>query len=288
MDSFTQLVAAYALLLLLGLIAGGLLALLLIWSGAKRVAPALRSRYSRISHYFGGSAWLGAVTRKLPGLRALSHAPGALVMLSVASFCVILLAMLAFGELADGIGPGEELHAFDRALSQAFAQERSRATDLFFGIATHLGGGVVLTVLALAVGVALLVKGNRVLLYVWIAALGGTGLLNRLLKEWFQRERPGDTPLLPTWSFPSGHAMNSMVAYGMLAYLALRLLPRSHMPWIVSAVVTIVLVVGTSRLVLQFHYFSDVVAGFAAGLAWLAVCITASELAHSRRGRRAA
>jgi undecaprenyl-diphosphatase len=42
--------------------------------------------------------------------------------------------------------------------------------------------------------------------------------------------------------------------------------------------------IGVSRLYLGVHYFSDVVAGYAAGLLWLSACITGLEMAQRHRG----
>ena len=79
------------------------------------------------------------------------------------------------------------------------------------------------------------------------------------------------------FSFPSGHSSGSVVAYGMLAYLALRLLPiRWHLPGLL-ATVALAFTVGASRLFLGVHFASDVIAGFASGAAWLAMCITLIE-----------
>ena len=281
MVELAQFVAAYALLLLLGVIAGGLLALLLVWSWAGRYGPALGARYVRAANRLGGSRWMALLYRKAPWLRRMSlHAP--LVWLPLLSFAVLFLFLHAFDELAEGIGPNENLHVFDKALADALRLRSSPAVQAFFAIATHLGDGATLLVIGLVVSVALLLKRQLVPLYAWILALGGSGLLNVSLKHWFHRDRPGEVPLLASWSFPSGHAMNSMVAYGMLAYLLSRNVPRRWMPVVVGAAVTIVLLVGASRIFLGYHYFSDVLAGFAAGLAWLSVCITVAEVGLRR------
>jgi undecaprenyl-diphosphatase len=100
----------------------------------------------------------------------------------------------------------------------------------------------------------------------------------------FHRTRPTwDVPLLTArgWSFPSGHAMGSLVAYGMLAYLLVRD-PKGRPPRmaIVAGAVTLVLLIGLSRMYLGVHYFSDVVGGYAAGMVWLAACITGLEVAR--------
>lgn len=202
-----------------------------------------------------------------------------IVVLPLTSFVIILASLYGFAEIADGIGPNDDLHLFDQRMAEALRIDALSATHAFFAAATHLGSGVTLSVMGVAVGVALLLKRELASLYAWIIALGGSGLLNYLLKQWFERARPGDVPLLTTWSFPSGHAMNSLVAYGMLVYLLARAVPPKTLPVIIASAAAIVMVVGASRIFLYYHYFSDVVGGFAAGLAWLTVCITTRELA---------
>jgi undecaprenyl-diphosphatase len=124
-----------------------------------------------------------------------------------------------------------------------------------------------------------------------LAALAGGEALNLLLKELFARPRPFFVdPLLPVtgYSFPSGHAMVALVAYGMLAYFAILAL-RS---WQARAAVVLgtsllVLLIGFSRMYLGVHYFSDVLAGFAAGGVWLSALITAMEIIRRRKaGKR--
>src|SRR5690606_10315505 len=88
------------------------------------------------------------------------------------------------------------------------------------------------------------------------------------------------------WSFPSGHSSGSVVAYGMLAYLVVRsVAPRWRMP-VVLLGTAIAFTVGISRMLLQVHFASDVIAGFMSGLSWLAVCIVSIESARGFRRRR--
>jgi len=113
-------------------------------------------------------------------------------------------------------------------------------------------------------------------------------VLNQTLKQIFSRARPLDPDVLARaqgYSFPSGHSSGAMVAYGMLAYVALQLLPtRWHLPTLLMAA-ALTYTVGASRVILRVHFASDVLAGFASGLAWLALCITSVELIREWRRR---
>jgi undecaprenyl-diphosphatase len=123
-----------------------------------------------------------------------------------------------------------------------------------------------------------------------IAGLGGT-LLNDVLKLIFHRGRPEFATEFIThqsWSFPSGHAMNSLVGYGFLTYLLLeRITDRRARIVILVATTIVVGLVGFSRLYLGVHYLSDVVAGFLAGGIWLLVCITGYRFAKQQSAREA-
>ena len=83
-----------------------------------------------------------------------------------------------------------------------------------------------------------------------------------------------------TTSGQAGKRYGVRVTILMLAYVALRMLPgRWHLPMILLAA-AIAFSTGFSRIYLQAHYLSDVVAGFASGTAWLVVCIGSLELAR--------
>jgi undecaprenyl-diphosphatase len=140
-----------------------------------------------------------------------------------------------------------------------------------------LGSVAAFTVLVLA---ALLVRRQRQLATCWTIAMAGVVPLNSGLKALFQRPRPlHDHGYIVEhgWSFPSGHAFGAMVFYGMLAYVLLRLLPHRWHRLVIAAAVAMVTLIGLSRIVLQVHYFSDVMAGYASGLVWLVLCIAGAE-----------
>ena len=150
---------------------------------------------------------------------------------------------------------------------------------------SHAGSPAAMTVLAFAGAFTLLALGEWILLAGWVAAFSGATVIDRWLKLAIHRPRPVYAASLlahPTWSFPSGHAMGSLVGYGMLAYL-LVLANRgnpSRQRMIVILATCLVLIIGLSRLYLGVHYLSDVVGGYAAGLVWLATCIALVELAR--------
>lgn len=196
-----------------------------------------------------------------------------------------LLVMLAgvgsFIELAGQIHAGSPLSQADQALSQVLLTRITPQVLQVFAVFTHLGDTSMLSLLCLGVAVLLLAHKHHTLAVGWILAVAGNGMLNQSLKQIFGRVRPigaDGSALAQGWSFPSGHTSGAVVAYGMLAYLALRLLPpRWQLPALLVAI-TLAFNIAVSRVTLQMHFASDVLAGLASGSAWLALCITSLAL----------
>ncbi|WP_296443977.1 phosphatase PAP2 family protein [Rhodoferax sp. UBA5149] len=203
--------------------------------------------------------------------------------------CAVILAGAGiFAALARQLGAKDVLGRADQALTDALRVSVPQTALHLFAALTHLADTATLTGLCIVMAMALVVLGQRGLAVGWVVAVAGNGLLNQTLKQVFGRVRPLDpdgSAVASGFSFPSGHSSGSVVAYGMLAYLALRLLPaRWHLPALVTAVV-LAFTVGASRLFLRVHFASDVMAGFASGATWLALCITGIELLRWWRRR---
>lgn len=108
-----------------------------------------------------------------------------------------------------------------------------------------------------------------------VIAIGGV-LLMFILKQLFNRARPLVPLLEPVQglSFPSGHALMSMSFYGLLIFLVWENVRNQVWKWIFIILLFIfILLIGFSRIYLRLHYFSDVIAGFAAGIIWLSLSI---------------
>jgi len=198
------------------------------------------------------------------------------------------LGAATFAGLVELLRDGPAISALDLTFTDALARAVPAGTVQAAALLTRLGDPVTLGVLGAAVGAALLLRRRVGLMLGWALAMGGNGVLNPALKQQFARMRPlnvADGVSASGFSFPSGHSSGTVVAFGMLAYLGLRLLPkRWHLPVLLVAVV-LAFNVGMSRIILGVHYVSDVVAGFASGTAWLAVCVTCIELGRWLRHR---
>lgn len=190
-----------------------------------------------------------------------------------------------FWGVVEAVHWSPEVQAFDQSLAVSYRERVSAEEFAFFRSVTVLAGATATAVLGVAVGVALLLLRRRDLFVVWTVGVLGNSLLNLALKSAFQRGRPTvEDPFLLEhfYSFPSGHAMASVVLCGLLAYVLSVLLPSAVSRAFILLTLILGLAVGMSRMVLGVHYFSDVVAGWAVGLGWLAVVIVGAEF--RRRG----
>jgi membrane-associated phospholipid phosphatase len=198
----------------------------------------------------------------------------------LAALGLLAASLWAFGLLADSVVE-DETGSDQRLADWLHGQATDPLTDLFQTI-TFLGNFVTLLAVTL-VAVALLWRRREWTdaLFVALAFAGGQVLSNGI-KLGFRRERPFfPDPLATesTFSFPSGHALVSLTVYGALALVLARHLASAwHRALLFAGTAVLVLAIGFSRLYLGVHFLSDVLAGFAAGLAWLCVLYVALEM----------
>lgn len=145
-----------------------------------------------------------------------------------------------------------------------------------------------LTVVGTIVLAVFLLQRQWLLAFAWWFTEGGGATLNYVLKTTFGRARPeyADPQLVEvgSLSFPSGHTMMTTVFVGFGLYLFLQ---RPHSQFVRAAAVAGVVawcgLMGFSRLYLGHHYVSDVLGGYLAGIAWLALCMVGVEKVKGRR-----
>lgn len=132
--------------------------------------------------------------------------------------------------------------------------------------------------------------GSGVLIAVTAA---GSVALTLLLKTSLGRARPplddALPPVPPSFSFPSGHTLNSVAILGVVGYLALRVL-QHRLARIVAMCALGIFIIGVavSRLYLGHHWLSDVFGGLLIGGCWAAVVIVLHHfvLVKNRRWSR--
>ena len=144
------------------------------------------------------------------------------------------------------------------------------------------------TVTALAVLYCWHRKHLRLALFLVVTSVGG-GLLDTAVKVAVDRPRPAlEFPIATAFgkSFPSGHAMSSVVVYGSLLLVFFPVMTGAWRRRALTGVVALVLVIGFTRLALGVHYISDVLGGYVLGMAWLAASTAAFSIWRVERGRR--
>jgi membrane-associated phospholipid phosphatase len=195
-------------------------------------------------------------------------------------FLAIALAVATGATAATDVRIGTWLHAHAAPL----------LTDLMAAI-SFVGAPTTLTAVAIAGGLFLMYRRKFAESVTLAIIVIGGNLLNVGLKHLVQRGRPVfDEPLLslPTYSFPSGHAMASTVFFGLLALHAMEWTGRRAAARVeIGAAVSMIALVCFSRVYLGLHYPSDVVGGVAEGMAWLAVSwIILQSMGRSLAGSR--
>jgi len=200
----------------------------------------------------------------------------------VVGFLVALLAGWGFGRIADWVFESPATHAADRWAQRVAAAWASPGLTVFMRSASLVGKTWASALISLMVAGALLWARSHRRLYAFAATMIGGTLLNPALKVVFHRARPSGIAALasaPGYSFPSGHAMGAMLLFGSLAYVIYFSIEHSRRLRLlaVTLCVLVILCIGASRVYLGVHYLSDVLAGFAAGLCWVAVCLSGTE-----------
>jgi beta-lactamase class A len=241
-----------------------------LWGALKRIAPRLNHPW--LSHAWARSrARMGAMHAYLPTMAILAFGITATLMIGE-----------DFVELAVLLRQQSPLMLdIDQTVYRWSASMRSMPATYFFLVFTHFGGPAGMTVVVIGVAVLLFVSKHRGLA-VYVAFTGSmAAVLNQILKGIFARARPDLAEALRQahgYSFPSGHAMGSLVVLGSLAYVVARLRGRWRLRSITIAfLIASIVAVGLSRVYLGVHWISDIAAGYVAGMTWLIVATVTFE-----------
>jgi membrane-associated phospholipid phosphatase len=167
-------------------------------------------------------------------------------------------------------GPDHEVAGWFHAhLTQTFVSVLRSFTE--FGSAEWIG----------------LILFGLVLFFVWkrwwpslvtlVVAVPGGMLLNEWVKVLVHRQRPFvDGPFVDWsgYSFASGHTIGATLLYGQLLLFVLPALKERHWRLLsIFSAISLVLLVGFSRIALGAHFLTDVLAAILFGIIWLAFCV---------------
>ena len=224
------------------------------------------------------------LSQKLLGPRkeqVISKLSSVLSLVGVGGLAIAGLALWLFAEIADEVLE-QETDAFDTAILQTLANFHTPLLNKIMIGVTFLGEPTVLAWLSLTFGLVLLVQKQWSSFIITVITATGAIVLNLWLKNMFSRARPELWERIidvSFYSFPSGHAMISLVIYGFIGYWLASSLKSWRIP-IIGITIFLIAAIGLSRLYLGVHWPTDVIAGYAAGLVWLITCILSLEVAR--------
>ena len=239
--------------------------------------------YTLTERFFPG----GTVEKQERSLKRTSfeglRAPGLFKKLPVIGLSMIVLGGLIFGGLSYNLlahGPlvQVDISVYKELLSDARSAPPGVNEIMLFGF--FLGKEVVQVIVTILTLYFLYKRYWRELAMLWISSAVGSVLWNFII-GYFNRPRPPEQSGLPITgipSFPSGHAMSALICYGLLAYLLVPKMPsRFWKGVVVLGALLIVLFDGFSRVFQGNHYLTDVLAGYALGIAWAGLVYTVIE-----------
>jgi membrane protein DedA with SNARE-associated domain/membrane-associated phospholipid phosphatase len=205
-------------------------------------------------------------------------------------FALSLAVIGVFASITEGLVESSPLTRFDVVVAARLRESATPAALRVFAFVSALGGRGAMTLVFVVGGFVYAIRRKGVETIGWCAAFIGGSLLDAALRFAVRRsELPFAEVVLLDWGtgLASGHALGVLVGYGMLAYLVDSLLERAAARTMVSAfAIAMVAAITISRLYLGQHYVSDASAGLAAGLLWLATCISGIEIARQRHWNR--
>ncbi len=202
----------------------------------------------------------------LTGL-ALTLAAAALVL---AGIVVSLLAVL--------VRHSEALADLDSGAARWSHDHTAELTHRILVGVTSLASTQGVIVIVIAAGLIEWIRlPNRWLPVFLIVVTAGNSLLTYAVKDFIDRARPAIDPgaamLGP--SFPSGHSSTAAALFAALALLAGRRRSWEVRAALAGLAVALAVAVACSRVLLDLHWVSDVVAGLALGWGWFAICAIA-------------
>jgi undecaprenyl-diphosphatase len=144
------------------------------------------------------------------------------------------------------------------------------AWDVF---CTALGPTSFRLVSLVVIVVALARRNVRVAMFLLIT-VELSGLVIEVAKRAADRPRPATAFVdAQATAFPSGHALGVIIGVLALLIVTLPVTRRPLRPWLIALGALVVIAIGIGRVVLNVHHPSDVLAGWALGYAYFALCL---------------
>ena len=230
-----------------------------------------------------------AAVRQHPDINSAGiRSPGLLAKMPVIGLLMFLLGGLVFGALYYNVRVQGPLLQWDKPLATALPAiglQNPAVLKPVMDAGYYLGGWGVI-ILSILFGIYFLAKRYWRELTMLVVGMGGEMLLFLALSNWIGRVRPPTQIwiILKIPGFPSGHTMASVVLFGFLAYL---LVPKMQSTFgkglVVALAIILMLFIGFTRIFTGAHYLTDVLAGYAMGIAWFGAAYTLVEVYFQKR-----
>jgi undecaprenyl-diphosphatase len=182
---------------------------------------------------------------------------------------------LLLGALAYLVRSNTGLLAIDRGVARWGNRHASPTSMHVLNDMTQLGSIYTVIALCIVLAVAETIRERTVWVIPFIAAVvGGEEVITNTVKQLIDRVRPTFNPVAATLgpSFPSGHSATAAAFYATAALLLGRWRGRPARAVLAGFAVGVAVAVAASRVLLDVHWLSDVIAGLGLGWAWFAVC----------------
>jgi membrane-associated phospholipid phosphatase len=194
------------------------------------------------------------------------------------AFAALVLAGLVISLLAVLVRRSEALADLDSAAARWAQHHTGDLSHRILEDITSLASTPGVIVIAIVVGVIewMRVPSRWIPVFLLVVTIGDS-LVTNAVKELIDRARPAIDPVAATLgpSFPSGHSSTAAALFAALALLAGRRRSPEVRAGLVGLAVGLAVAVACSRVLLDLHWVSDVVAGLALGWGWFAVCAIA-------------
>ncbi len=194
------------------------------------------------------------------------------------------ISLLAFIILLISISLNNSTPQLDKTINSLMPSFQNNTLVMISKIINIAFDTKILLILTLIISALLYLKKNKneAIFLAAIMVIGGAAIY--LIKEIVQRARPLNALLNETnFSFPSGHATIGVIFFGTLIYLILnKIKSRQIKITLISLSVLMILIIGISRLILNVHWLTDVLAGLFLGLTILTSGILFKQVLESR------
>jgi membrane protein DedA with SNARE-associated domain len=210
-----------------------------------------------------------------------------LAMHLMIGWLISVSSLAVFGAITENVVEGAPMTHADVALAAGLAASASARLLDVLRVVGGIAGPQTIAIIVAVVALILAARQDWLTFGGWIAAYTGSVALDHTLRLIVRRAELPHLPDLITNNLPqlpTGHTVEAVVAFGLIAHLLIRQ-TRSAVLRVLIVMLTLALLseIVAARLFLGTSYLSTESASIAAGVIWLAACVSGLELAKHRR-----